>query len=233
VRPVTLVDGFYQGSDKREQALQHDCVTMVAGGVAISPYLSLVPALLSRLVKGGDVKTKTIVLRWVVREQGLCAFVVKNYIDPTLKRARSLDLGISLAIHVYVTGWEKKVDVSSVAMDTLEGSSRMMISTTLKVDDSEKMESGSSASDEKETSSDTPGDRRRRYGRALSGDGSRGAAPLRESNLERALLCFVHWRKLSGILVHVLPGPARPMNYYDLSEHPLRRLDICRLRSRR
>jgi hypothetical protein len=24
VRPVTLVDGFYQGADKLEQALQHD-----------------------------------------------------------------------------------------------------------------------------------------------------------------------------------------------------------------
>jgi hypothetical protein len=194
---------------------------MVAGGVAISPYLSLLPALLSRIVEGGDVKTKTIVLHWVVREQGLCAFVVKNYIDPTLKRARSLNLGINLAIHIYATGGERKVDVSSVAMDTLEGSSRMMNSTTWRVDDSEKMESESSASDEKETLSDTPGDR------VFAGDGTVGhslelarVVPRRYANPIWNVPFFVAYTGASflGFWYMFSQDPHDPLNYYDLSK---------------
>lgn len=125
--PVTLVDGLYQGADKSELALQHDCVTIVAGGVAISPYLTLIPALMKRVIvkQGSGYKTKTIVLHWVVRERGLYTFVVNNYLNPMIKRARALKVDVKLAIHVYVTG-EKNADVDSSAMDTVEGSSRMI-----------------------------------------------------------------------------------------------------------
>jgi predicted ferric reductase len=50
--PATvLVDGLYGGAEKCRQALRHDCVTLVAGGVAVTPYLSLLPALLRRMTE--------------------------------------------------------------------------------------------------------------------------------------------------------------------------------------
>ena len=66
-RPAILVDGFYLGADKTEMALQHDCVTMVAGGVAVTQYLTLIPAILRRIEWEGEVKIKTIALHWVCR----------------------------------------------------------------------------------------------------------------------------------------------------------------------
>jgi predicted ferric reductase len=130
-RPIMLVDGFYRGSDKVELAMQHDCVTMVAGGVGLSPYLTLIPALLRRIAqaeKAGDAKTTSIVLHWVCREPGLCSHYVENYLSSIVKRARALNLDASLAIFVYLTGGTKKVAAADLSeTTTLEGSSRLTL----------------------------------------------------------------------------------------------------------
>jgi hypothetical protein len=128
-RPVTLVDGFYLGADKSELAMQHDCVTMVAGGVALSPYLTLIPALLNRIALaervGDNVKTKSIVLHWVVREPGLCRHYVQRYLCNILKRARVLNLDSTLSIYVYLTGSEKAFLDSSEMTAAVEPSKSM------------------------------------------------------------------------------------------------------------
>jgi len=107
-RPVTLVDGFYRRSDKVELSMQHDCVTMVAGGVALSPYLSLIPAMLNRIAlserAGEQVKMKSIVLHWACREPGLCRYFVHTYLNTIVMRAKSLGLDTSLTVYVYQTG---------------------------------------------------------------------------------------------------------------------------------
>jgi len=136
-RPVTLVDGFYLGSDKIEMAMQHDTVTMVAGGIALSPYLTLIPAMLNRIAlmeqdDGAGIKTKSIVLHWVCREAGLCKFYVENYLNTFLMRAKALNLGTSFTIYVYQTGAtkfipsdhdleEKMVDTEELSKDDYEG----------------------------------------------------------------------------------------------------------------
>jgi predicted ferric reductase len=143
-KPLTLlVDGFYRGADKCEQALQHDCVTLVAGGVAITPYLSMLPALFQRISMNKDdqkVKTKTIVLHWVCRESGLCTFVVQNYLHRILKCAQAYLVhrpDIEVKVHIYVTGsngrkiFDSTSNSSASASNiedsvTLEGSSRTM-----------------------------------------------------------------------------------------------------------
>jgi Ferric reductase NAD binding domain len=123
-RPVTLVDGFYVGSDKAELAMQHDCVTIVAGGVALSPFLTLIPALLDRIARserGGAVKTKPIVLHWVCREPGLCSFCVDKYLTALVERAGALQLDISLAVYVYLTGGGKAgADESQTCSNAVE-----------------------------------------------------------------------------------------------------------------
>ena len=111
-RPVTLVDGFYLGSNKTVLAMQHDCVTMIAGGVALSPYLTLIPSMLNEIAamssKGiGSVKTTSIVLHWVCREPGLRDFYVSNYLNTIVQRARALNLDLTLGIYIYLTGDSK------------------------------------------------------------------------------------------------------------------------------
>ncbi|GAX28217.1 hypothetical protein FisN_41Lu012 [Fistulifera solaris] len=68
------------------------------------------------------VKTKTIVLHWVVREPGLCRYYVDKYVKRILKRARTLNLESTLAIYVYLTGSEKALGDLPVIAAALEPS---------------------------------------------------------------------------------------------------------------
>jgi predicted ferric reductase len=123
-RPVTLVDGLYCGANKCQEALQHDCVTIVAGGVAITPFLTFLPALFKELRNIKTNKLKVIVLHWSCREAGLCTFVIQNYINPILKRAKGLET-LKVAVYVYQTGDKniardsdlKHVETSNTALD--------------------------------------------------------------------------------------------------------------------
>jgi hypothetical protein len=104
-RPVTLVDGFYSGADKSEEALQHDCVTIVAGGVAITPFLTLLPALLNKIESSdGMAKTKVIAVHWACQEVGLCTFIIENYINQILQNEGLNQKDIKLTFYVYQTG---------------------------------------------------------------------------------------------------------------------------------
>jgi Ferric reductase NAD binding domain len=104
---------------------------MVAGGVALSPYLTLIPALLNRIARAdtlGAVKTHSIVLHWVCREPGLCSYYVSNYLNSIAKHARALNLDVTLAMYVYLTGGKKDAPATdSSEMSTVDGSSRLAI----------------------------------------------------------------------------------------------------------
>jgi Ferric reductase NAD binding domain len=106
-KPVTfLVDGFYRGADRCEQAFQHDCVTLVAGGVAITPYLSLLPALLRQLaaLSPAQAKTRTVVLHWAVREPGLSTFIAEQYLRRILDGPARACPDVTVKVKVYVSG---------------------------------------------------------------------------------------------------------------------------------
>ena len=80
--PVTILDGFYRGGNRVEEALQHDHVTILAGGVAITPFLSMIPSLLIKigsLEKDSPLKSITVI--WSCREEGLYRFVFNEYIS--------------------------------------------------------------------------------------------------------------------------------------------------------
>jgi Ferric reductase like transmembrane component/Ferric reductase NAD binding domain len=120
-RPITLVDGFYSGADKSEEAIQHDCVTIVAGGVAITPFLTLLPALLDKIKSSdGIVKTKVIAVHWACREAGLCSFIVENYINQILLSARFIANDVNLTFYIYKTGVGVKSIESSSESSTSE-----------------------------------------------------------------------------------------------------------------
>ena len=85
-RPVTVLDGFYPGGDFCGEALQHDCITIAAGGVTIMPFLSMLPSVLSWLSSSSSSTqtTKSITLHWVCLEKGLIQFVQQMYLESIL-----------------------------------------------------------------------------------------------------------------------------------------------------
>jgi ferredoxin-NADP reductase len=101
-RPVTILDGFYKGANRCLQAMNHDCVTIVCGGVAITPFLSMIPALLTELSMVPDCPIKTISFHWACREKGLMDHIVKNYLAFFLEQAKSAKK-VKLEITVYYT----------------------------------------------------------------------------------------------------------------------------------
>lgn len=110
VRPITIMDGFYRGADRSEQAMQHDCVTIVAGGVAITPYLSMIPSLLARIQKSGsDVITNHVIVHWACRERGLADFIVQRYINDAMDMAKLIvSENFRLEVKIYLTAHEEK-----------------------------------------------------------------------------------------------------------------------------
>jgi predicted ferric reductase len=103
-RPVTILDGFYAGANRCNEAQLHDHVTIVAGGVAITPFLSMIPCLIMDLSSNGTSSpyTKGISLHWACRENGLLSYVAKNYLF--LFQAQARAAGIALDITIYHTG---------------------------------------------------------------------------------------------------------------------------------
>lgn len=108
VRPITMMDGFYRGADRAEQALQHDCVTIVTGGVAITPFLSMIPSLLAKIRRRSgseDVMTRRVIVHWTCREQGLINFVLERYLNDILDYARTVSCeGFRFEVKIYATG---------------------------------------------------------------------------------------------------------------------------------
>jgi predicted ferric reductase len=103
-RPVTILDGFYAGANRCNEAQLHDHVTIVAGGVAITPFLSMIPCLIKDLSSNGmnSSYTKGISLHWSCREKGLLSYVTKNYLFFFQAQARAAS--IALDITIYHTG---------------------------------------------------------------------------------------------------------------------------------
>jgi predicted ferric reductase len=124
-RPITILDGFYRGGDRCLQALQHDHVTIVTGGVAITPFLSMIPAILQALREQEDNFLKKIDFHWSCREAGLEAFVVQEYLNDIISQAKGVLEAFTVT--VYRTG-EKSLEAgegssSSSQIDTSKHSS--------------------------------------------------------------------------------------------------------------
>jgi predicted ferric reductase len=101
--PKIIMDGFHSGPDRLAQALQHDGVVMIAGGIGITPYLSLLEMLYA-VVKSDQednidlLPTKKVTLHWICREECLINHVVDNYFEP-MKQAGKDAGDIRIVIH--------------------------------------------------------------------------------------------------------------------------------------
>jgi predicted ferric reductase len=119
-RTVTLIDGFYRGNDHCQQALMmHDHVSIVAGGVALTPFLSMMFAILRELAMkrsvtgASEVSKDQAVLRsmtliWSCRELGLLSYIRQNYLEDILRLAGEIqDFEFNVVVHFTGTGIEE------------------------------------------------------------------------------------------------------------------------------
>jgi ferredoxin-NADP reductase len=100
-RPFLTIDGFYGPSCRTSQVLQHDVVVLVAGGVGITPFLTLLHRVCDSMNQNRGI-TKKVVLHWVCREEALFKHVKQVFFDPLLARGSSA--GVSMILSVHLTG---------------------------------------------------------------------------------------------------------------------------------
>jgi len=90
--PIILVDGYYFGHDWVDAAsMLHDEILIIAGGIAITPFLSMIRMLHDKILSSVDanqsdnddteksIQLSTIQLHWFCRDEGLIRHVILNY----------------------------------------------------------------------------------------------------------------------------------------------------------
>jgi predicted ferric reductase/cbb3-type cytochrome oxidase subunit 3 len=97
--PIITIDGFHGPQNRINQALRHDVVVIVAGGIGITPYLSLIQDVHNFITSVESAVTKEVILHWICREQSLIDYAVHNYFKPLLSRAKSDEVKIKIVIH--------------------------------------------------------------------------------------------------------------------------------------
>ena len=114
--PHMIMDGFYGQSSLAEKVLGYDVAVIVAGGVGITPYLSLVSEFCS--LGGaetsvdepsiGDIEPpKSIELHWICRDSALIDHVKREYFAPLTVEGSCKGLPRSIRIVIHFTGREQ------------------------------------------------------------------------------------------------------------------------------
>lgn len=127
--PVIHVDGFYGNTNRVDQVLKHDVAVMVAGGIGITPYLSILQQVASVMtVQQQDQEedgattisaTKEVVLHWMCRDPALVKYVKAQYFDSLRWKAPKSGFRIRLIIHD--TTSKSETTASSVDSDEQVG----------------------------------------------------------------------------------------------------------------
>eukprot|EP00980_Cylindrotheca_fusiformis_P025159 scaffold13207_cov143-Cylindrotheca_fusiformis.AAC.12 len=110
--PKLVIVGVHTGTNQLQQALQHDTIVIVAGGVGIVTYMSLLSSLLSLNADLGDTKTKRsgiqkqryVHVHWACRDEGLIQHIMNCYLLPLQKRSESHFSSLSITFTVHHTG---------------------------------------------------------------------------------------------------------------------------------
>lgn len=134
-----IVDGFYQTRNRCLEAFHHDHVTFYCGGVAITPFLSLLPCLLQAIAKKKESRDKMtirkLVLHWACREEGLSAYVAATYLQNLKVSADSA--GFAFDIVIYHTNRTAESGPPNLSNDGMEKEPFSNLDTTFSSDLSE------------------------------------------------------------------------------------------------
>ena len=83
--PEMYLDGFHGSCNMIQQVFQHDSVVLVAGGIGITTYLSLLQKVHAIASTHGHVlPTKNLTLHWTCRDAELIDYMKREYFGPLL-----------------------------------------------------------------------------------------------------------------------------------------------------
>mmetsp|Transcript_346 Transcript_346/g.385 ORF Transcript_346/g.385 Transcript_346/m.385 type:complete len:576 (-) Transcript_346:335-2062(-) len=80
--PIILIDGYYFGPDWVTASMRHDEVLLVAGGIGITPFLSMIRMLHDTIISlecCDHVRLRRIRLHWFCRDEGLIRHVINSH----------------------------------------------------------------------------------------------------------------------------------------------------------
>jgi predicted ferric reductase len=91
--PIVHMEGFYGPSHRFEQVMRHDTVVVVAGGIGITPYLTLLHDVISRCRYNAQMQqqqqyngtpVRKITLYWICRDPSLIEYIQREYLHPIM-----------------------------------------------------------------------------------------------------------------------------------------------------
>jgi predicted ferric reductase len=98
--PILYADGYYGSPDRVSQVLSHDVVVIVAGGIGITPYLSLLHTVYSKLSHQSHLyPTRAVHLHWICRDESLIDYMTREYFDPLLQKPNDAGFQIRIILH--------------------------------------------------------------------------------------------------------------------------------------
>jgi predicted ferric reductase len=131
--PMIQIDGFYGNDNRVEQMLNHDSCVLVAGGIGITPYLSVLQEVASIVAANRQEEqedttidlrsTREVVLHWVCRDPNLVKYVKAQYFDSL--RWNVPKSGFRIRIIVHDTNSHSNSTVSIVDSDQVTQESEL------------------------------------------------------------------------------------------------------------
>lgn len=103
--PAIFIDGFHGTETRSSDILLHDVVVIIAGGIGITTYLTLIKdtVLLAKSQPLAQRRIQKVFLHWICREDHLIDYVRREYFDDISSLMASVH-GLHLGIIVHRTG---------------------------------------------------------------------------------------------------------------------------------
>lgn len=121
------ISGFHGISCRRQQLCSHDNVIIIAGGIGITPYLSLLFEIVDQQASLASTSVlKSLKLHWICRDISLIRYIEEQYFSKMLASSHPSDdkPSFSLEIVVHHTGTETSPSVSNAIAFSPETSSQ-------------------------------------------------------------------------------------------------------------
>jgi predicted ferric reductase len=95
--PLLQMDGFHGTTQRVDQVLKHDIVVIVAGGIGITPYLSVLQEVNS--IPTSRQESKELILHWICRDSDLIKYVKANNFHRLVRNSSKSSFRIRLVVH--------------------------------------------------------------------------------------------------------------------------------------
>eukprot|EP00984_Skeletonema_dohrnii_P018010 scaffold8324_cov78-Skeletonema_dohrnii-CCMP3373.AAC.3 len=109
----------YGTSQRMAQLYHHDSALIVAGGIGITPYLSMLTEIASSSQASSTLKS--VVLHWICRDAALIRYVHEQYFAAILDKSNGSDQGggVSIRIVTHFTGLDEHAYCHSDSLETV------------------------------------------------------------------------------------------------------------------